>query len=219
MDLLLPGNAHGLYNQLAGYCPDLLIVFGFNWRLSAEILALPKLGVLNIHPSSLPRYRGPAPELWAIRNGDSSIGVTIHRMDEGLDTGPILAQRSKISLPEEVTRDGFWQLTKPVIAELLSVAVERAISGDPGTPQDGSQATYAGFPPPDWYEITWRDSRRRTHNQFRVLRHLNGGKGLVVEIDGRQVRVNETSIAMADGIRVCCSDGPLWITSWDEAPF
>lgn len=96
MDLLLPGTAEGLADALGGYRLDLLVVYGFNWRLPAAVLRTPRSGVINIHSSLLPKYRGPAPVLWAIRNGDAEIGLTVHRMDEQFDTGPILAQRGGI---------------------------------------------------------------------------------------------------------------------------
>jgi hypothetical protein len=125
MDLLLPGTGRGVAQALAGYRSDLMVVFGFNWRLPPEVLALPRLGVLNVHPSALPRYRGPAPLLWAIRNGDPTFGMTIHRMDDGLDTGPILAQRDDVPLPDDATPETLWEQTCPVVAELLQVALGR----------------------------------------------------------------------------------------------
>src|ERR1700735_2183549 len=82
MDLLLPGKTRSIAKMLSGYQPDLLLVLGFNWRLPPEVLELPRLGVLNIHPSALPMYRGPSPVQWAVRNGDPSMGITVHRMSE-----------------------------------------------------------------------------------------------------------------------------------------
>jgi methionyl-tRNA formyltransferase len=63
MDLLLPGGAEGLAAGLAGYRLDLLIVYGFNWKLPPSVLDVPRFGVVNVHTSLLPRYRGPAPVL------------------------------------------------------------------------------------------------------------------------------------------------------------
>jgi methionyl-tRNA formyltransferase len=218
MDLLLPGNADTMASMLAGYSLDLLLVFGFNWRLPQEILELPRLGVLNVHPSALPRYRGPSPVLWAIRNGDPSIGVTIHRMNERIDAGPVLAQAEGISLPDQVTSEDAWQLIKAALPGLLEIALNRVLRGDPGTPQDEREATYAGFPPAEWYSITWQLDRRSTHHQIRVLRYLNGGQGPLAEINGRRIRINSASLEASIGIRVECADGPLWITSSDESP-
>jgi len=85
MDLLLPGSTSTIGALLAGYEPDLMLVFGFNWHLPRETLTVPRFGVLNVHPSALPRYRGPSPVLWAIRNGDPFMGITVHRMTERID--------------------------------------------------------------------------------------------------------------------------------------
>jgi methionyl-tRNA formyltransferase len=217
MDLLLPGRTSSVAQMLAGYRPDLLVVFGFNWRLPQEVLRMPRLGVLNIHPSALPRYRGPSPVLWAVRNGDPSIGLTAHRMSETIDAGPILAQAEGIPLPDDVTHQDVWELTRAAVPGLLADALDRIVSGDPGTPQNEGDATYAGFPPADWYEVTWRDSRSSTHNQIRVLRLLNGGEGPVVELRGRRVQVHRTSLDSGEGLRVECADGPLWVTYSDAS--
>jgi methionyl-tRNA formyltransferase len=215
MDLLLPGTGRGVAQALAGYRSDLMVVFGFNWRLPPEVLALPRLGVLNVHPSALPRYRGPAPLLWAIRNGDPTFGMTIHRMDDGLDTGPILAQRDDVPLPDDATPETLWEQTCPVVAELLQVALGRVAVGDPGIPQDEARASYAGFAPQDWQTVDWTDKRRRIHHQIRVLRYMSNGTGPVLEVKGARVVVRATSLDSADGIRVDCGDGPLWVTSWE----
>ena len=215
MDLLLPGTASGVARALTGYRPDLMVVFGFNWRLPQEVLDLPRFGVLNVHESALPRYRGPAPVLWAIRNGDPTLGVTVHRMDKGLDTGPVLAQRDDVPLPEDATPDTVWQPAAPAISEVLRTAFRKVAAGDPGTPQDEERASYAAFAPPEWQRIDWSDARYRIHHQIRVLRYMYGGTGPVVDLGGRPARVAATSLEPTDGIRMSCGDGPLWITSWE----
>ena len=73
--------------------PDLIVVAAYGQILPQSILDLPRHGCLNVHTSLLPRYRGAAPIQWALANGDAETGVTIMKMDAGLDTGPILAQR------------------------------------------------------------------------------------------------------------------------------
>lgn len=212
MDLLLPGGPAAVISMLAGYQPDLLLVFGFNWRLPQDVLELPRLGVLNVHPSALPKYRGPSPVPWAIRNGDLCMGITIHRMTERIDAGPVLAQVDGLPIPEHVTAPDIWNLMRGALPSLLGAAFERAVYGDPGEPQDEQAATYAGFPPPDWYEVSWHDDRERVHNQIRVLRYLHQGEGPVVALKGRNVRVQTISLIPNSGIRVECGDGPLWVT-------
>jgi methionyl-tRNA formyltransferase len=212
MDLLLPGSASTIGAMLAGYEPDLLLVFGFNWRLPREVLAVPRFGVLNVHPSALPKYRGPSPVLWAIRNGEPSMGITVHRMTERIDAGPVLAQVADIPIPDQVTTQDIWDLTKAVLPGLLAEALDAAVRGEPGRPQDEAKATNAGFPPPEWYEVTWQGSRQSLHNQVRVLRYLNSGQGPIVQFQGQRVRVHRTSLTPNEGTRIQCADGPLWVT-------
>jgi methionyl-tRNA formyltransferase len=216
MDLLLPGSVGTMVNMLAGYQPDVLLVFGFNWRLSREVLALPRLGVLNVHPSALPKYRGPAPVLWAIRNGDASMGITVHRMTERIDAGPVLAKVDDLPIPDQVISEDIWQLTKAALPGLLAEAFERVQRGDPGRQQDENKATHAGFPPPDWFQVTWHGARRDVHNQIRVLRYMRQGEGPVAGFQGSTVRVHRTSLTDDGGTRVECADGPLWVTFTPE---
>lgn len=211
-DLLLPGSVHALPGLLAAYRPDVLLVFGFNWYLPADVLAVPRLGALNVHPSALPRYRGPSPVLWAIRNGDPCLGLSVHRMTSRIDAGPILAQLDDLPLTDRVTSADVWELQRAALPGLLSQALDRLVRGDPGTPQDEEQATYAGFPPPDWYSIAWQGSRDSLHNQIRVLRYMKRGEGPVAEFQGNTVRVEKTSLTDDGGVRIECADGPLWVT-------
>src|SRR5262249_25639282 len=80
--------------QLAAWQPQLIVVVAFGQILRQRVLELPEWGCINVHASLLPRWRGAAPIQYAIRAGDSETGVTIMKMDPGLDTGPILVQRS-----------------------------------------------------------------------------------------------------------------------------
>jgi methionyl-tRNA formyltransferase len=212
MDLLLPASPRTLAALLAVYRPDVLLVFGFNWRLPADVLLVPKLGVLNVHPSALPRYRGPSPVLWAIRNGDPHLGITVHRMTERIDAGPVLAQVDDLPLPDTVTSQDVWELIKAALPELINQALNRAVRGEPGGPQDEDRATYAGFPPPDWYTVTWQGSRHSLHNQIRLLRYLRRSERAVLELGGDTLRVHGTSLTNDGGLRIECEDGPLWVT-------
>lgn len=212
MDLLLPGSPRALSALLAAYRPDVLLVFGFNWRLPPDVLAVPRLGVLNVHPSALPRYRGPSPVLWAIRGGDPYLGVTVHRMTERIDAGPVLAQVDDLPLPDRVTSQDVWELIKAALPELINRALDRASRGDPGSPQDDDRATYAGFPPPDWYTVTWQGSRHNLHNQMRLLRYMRRSETAVLDLGGDTLRVHGTSLTNDGGLRIECEDGPLWVT-------
>jgi formyl transferase-like protein len=135
MDLLLPGTAEGLADALAGYRLDLLVVYGFNWRLPAAVLRTPRSGVINIHSSLLPRYRGLAPVLWAIRNGDAEIGLTVHRMDERFDTGPILLSGAGSRWMRTPPRSGCGSVSAPSSTRCSASRWTRCREAFPGFPR------------------------------------------------------------------------------------
>jgi methionyl-tRNA formyltransferase len=211
MDLLLPGNQDAVATMLSGYAPDVFLVFGFNWRLPREVLDMPRLGTLNMHPSALPKYRGPSPVLWAIRNGDQFLGLTVHRMTARIDAGPVLAQVTDIPLPDRVTREDAWDLQAAAIPGVLTAALDRAAAGDAGLAQDESAATYASFPPAEWFTLTWDKGRADVHNQIRLLRFLRR-RGPDVVLGGQELRIEDSSLTDNGGQRVECADGPLWVT-------
>ena len=92
LDIAIASGRSRVAPLLRAFEPDLVLCLGFPWRLTPEALAVPRLGCVNSHPSRLPRYRGPSPIAWHVRNGEPELGVTFHRMDEQFDTGGVLAQ-------------------------------------------------------------------------------------------------------------------------------
>ncbi|MDN3358374.1 formyltransferase family protein [Actinomadura sp. DC4] len=216
-DLLLPGSAEGLGEALAGYHADLAVVYGFNWKLPPAVLQLPRFGVINIHSSLLPEYRGPAPVLWAIRNGDPEIGFTIHRMDHDFDTGPILAQRGGIPLDDDITPERLRVSAEPVIRDLLTVALKRISLNDPGRPQGHAGASRAGLMEPGFSVVDWSSTAREIHNQVRTFRFMGAGRGPVARVGDRWLRVLRTRLGETGGLRVECADGPIWIVESEPA--
>jgi methionyl-tRNA formyltransferase len=96
--LVQPGRSDGSYGsfveRLSRLAPDLILVNSYSMILGEDVLAVPRHGAVNVHGAMLPAYRGANPTEWALINGERSTGVTIHMMDAGIDTGPIVAQRS-----------------------------------------------------------------------------------------------------------------------------
>jgi len=217
IDFLLPGATERLIDVLRGYRIDLLVVYGFSWRLPATLLRGLPVGAINIHSSLLPKYRGPAPILWAIRNGDIEIGLTIHRMDENFDTGPVLAQQGGIALGDDVTQERLWLRMRPVLRSLLTSALERVERGDSGEPQSEVGASYAGLLEPEFFNVDWSCGAQEIHNQVRVFRFMGVGRGPVAWIGNQWLRVLETRLQPSRGIRVECADGPIWITESEPA--
>ena len=132
--------------MLAALQPDVIGVACFPQRLPKALLALPRLGCLNVHPSLLPAYRGPAPGYWALRNGERQTGVTIHLMDEGLDSGDILLQEA-FEIPQGITAAALEQQCAVLGGPLLARAARALAAGTAvWTPQDPTRASYYSWP-------------------------------------------------------------------------
>jgi methionyl-tRNA formyltransferase len=129
--------------QLHQWAPDLIVVAAFGQILRPEVLDLPKYGCINVHASLLPRWRGAAPIQAAILAGDTWTGVTIMRMDPGVDTGPILSQQG-IPIFHDDTASLLSQRLAVLGADLLVETLPDYLSGKlKPQPQNGSSATYA----------------------------------------------------------------------------
>ncbi len=129
--------------QLRDWAPDLIVVAAFGQILRLELLDLPKFGCINIHGSLLPRWRGAAPIQAAILAGDVETGVTIMKMDPGVDTGPFLSRRYIPISPDDTAGTLFEKLA-PLGAELLLETLPRYLSGElQPQPQPAEGVTYA----------------------------------------------------------------------------
>jgi methionyl-tRNA formyltransferase len=141
--------------KLASFRPELVIVAAFGSILPPEVLSLPEFACLNVHPSLLPRHRGPSPVANTILCGDELTGVTVMLMDTGLDTGPILAQR-KVGISFMDTTGSLSSKLANVGGALLLEALPKWLGGEL-TPhaQDESQATYSKLITGEDAEIDW----------------------------------------------------------------
>jgi len=218
LDVLLARDKWSIEPLLRAYRPDLALCWGFPWKIPKAALDVPRLGSVNCHPALLPRHRGPIPMAWAFRDGDEQFGVTWHRMDSALDTGPILAQAT---VPME-DNDFEIMVVGPRIGAvaigLLPQVLSRIASGDPGDPQPGEGVTWAGHFGDDYAEVNWSQSARRIHDQVRAWAFTFGLSpvvGPIATIDGKRVRLTRTSLLDPGGEawRVETGDGPLWVVS------
>jgi len=129
--------------RLRSWSPDLIVVAAFGQILPQEVLDLPLFGCVNVHASLLPRWRGAAPIQAAILAGDAQAGVTIMKMDAGVDTGPILSQGAIPILPEDTAGNLFEKLSR-LGADLLLETIPGYLSGKIlPKPQPAAGATYA----------------------------------------------------------------------------
>ena len=129
--------------QLGSLEPDLIVVVAYGKILPPAVLAIPRFGCINVHFSLLPAWRGAAPVQYSIIHGDERSGVTTMLMDEGLDTGPILLQRSEPIAPDDTT-DSLGRRLTGLGADLLTETIDALRAGTlRATPQDSGSATHA----------------------------------------------------------------------------
>ena len=218
LDVLLPAGRSSVAPLLASVQPDLAVCMGFPWKIPAAALAVPTHGWLNGHPSLLPRHRGPIPVAWAIRHGDPEVGLTFHRMDAELDTGPIMAQAT-MEIGEYAEPDEFYPRMGQMMMRLLGDALAKLESGADGTAQEGGE--YESFFTDD---DAWLDFSRPADELHRLVwgwRYaISRGtlRGALAEVDGAAVRVLASSLHAVDGAqRVECGDGPLWLVQTEPA--
>jgi len=130
-------------SQLRAWNPDVIVVAAFGQILKPEVLDLPPYGCINVHGSLLPRWRGAAPLNAAILHGDTETGITIMKMDAGLDTGPMLSKRA-IPIKEGDTAGSLFEKMADLGAELLIETLPPYLRGETlPKPQDDALATYA----------------------------------------------------------------------------
>jgi methionyl-tRNA formyltransferase len=218
LDVVIPASRDRIAPLLRSLEPDLALCTGFPWKIPAEALGVPTHGVVNGHPSSLPRYRGPSPVAWAIRNGESEIGFTLHYMDAELDTGNVLGQ-VRIPLNDEQGWEDLESKFGPAIGELFPHVLERIERGDPGDPQAEHDATYFSFFEPEYAWIDWSRCASEITRQVRAWRFHSPAAphGALTELDGETVRVLRVSLEPADGREMQCGDGTLWIVEKEPA--
>ncbi|MGD0258324.1 MAG: methionyl-tRNA formyltransferase [Verrucomicrobiota bacterium] len=149
--------------------PDLIAVAAYGQILPQSILDLPRFGCLNLHTSLLPRYRGAAPIQWAILNGDAETGVTIMKMDAGLDTGDILAQATTLIHPEDNSETLHDRLAR-MGAELLVRTLPDYVAGKLlARPQPVEGASYAPKIKKQDGRLDWTQPARALWNRVRGL--------------------------------------------------
>jgi methionyl-tRNA formyltransferase len=148
---------------------DLIVVVAYGQILPPAILDLPRHGCLNVHASLLPKYRGAAPIQWAIANGDAETGVTIMKMDAGLDTGDILATRCTPIQPEDnsaTLHDRLAQLGAALLAQTIPGYVAGKIQP---VPQPAAGASYAAKIKKEDGRIDWNQPAQTIWNRLRAF--------------------------------------------------
>ncbi|QBC45397.1 formyltransferase [Iodobacter fluviatilis] len=208
--------------KIAALNVDFLFSFYYRNMLKEALLAAPKSGAFNMHGSLLPKYRGRVPINWAIINGETQTGATLHVMNIKPDNGPIVAQQAVPIFPDDTAQEVFEKVT--VAAEMcLSHALPRLIAGNTDfKQQDLSQGAYYGGRTAKDGQIDWQKNAKDIHNLVRAVTVPYpgafsdiGGKRLIVWRT-RQIFTSQTTeiepitpLMYADGkqIILLCSDG------------
>jgi len=178
----------GVVEQLTGFTPDVIVVAAFGQILPQSVLAMPRLGCINIHPSLLPRFRGASPVASAILAGDEFTGVSLMLMDEGLDTGPILA-RAQIPISAQDTTGSLTAKLSWLGARLLLEVLSYWLRGQlTPQPQNEAEATYCSSITKEEGEIDWRLS---AIDIWRRVRAYHPWPGCYTTWRGRQLKIVE----------------------------
>lgn len=175
--------------------PDVACVACFSQRIPKSLLALPRFGFLNLHPSLLPAYRGPQPLFWTFRNGESSTGVTIHFMDEGLDTGDIALQ-TPLDLPDGISGAEADRLYATLGGRLMVEAVQALHNGALSRQPQPDGGSYFPSPTADDFTISTTWPARRAFNFMRGT--AEWGRPYPIAVNGERLGL-KSAVAYSAG--------------------
>lgn len=176
---------------LRQYDADLIVVAAFGQILPKEILDMPKYGCINVHASLLPKYRGAAPIQWAVINGDKVSGVTIMRMDVGLDTGDMIA-KEKVVLDEKETGGSLFDKLSEVGAQLCVRVIPEIEAGTAVyTEQEEAQATHTTMIKKQLGDIDWTKTAKEIEC---LIRGLNPWPSAYTRLNGKTLKIWDADV-------------------------
>ncbi len=198
--------------------PDIMVTCAYGQILSEEILNIPRLGVLNVHGSLLPLYRGSAPIQRAIMNGERETGITIMKTDVGMDSGDILSQQ-KVTIENDDYVGDLYEKLSVIGANLLIKTIEGYVSGSiKPVPQDAGRATYAPMLKKEEAYLDFSASCESVRNVIRGMGYgvclLSGAPLKIYRADLREDngKPGEILVAAKNDFVVACGAGALEIT-------
>ena len=211
---------------LRDHSPDLAVVAAYGKLIPRDLLSLPRLGMLNVHASLLPKYRGAAPVHRAIMNGEVETGVTIMQVVEALDAGDMLARSVRAIGADETSEQLERALAQDGARLLLDVLDQLEAGTQRAEPQDEAASTYAPRLRKEEGLIEWTRSSRRIHDQVRGLypwphaySHLDGARLIVWKTTVIRLKPDSTPVTPGtiigvtrDAIEVATGDGRIALT-------
>ena len=215
--------AGGVVQELASIAPDLLVVVAYGLILPKAVLDIPKLGCINVHASLLPRWRGAAPIERALLAGDPVSGVTIMKMDTGLDTGDILYKQQVVVDPEEdriSLTDKICEAGKLALLHTLSHFPELS---NQAQQQNDSLSTYADKLEKSESLLRWREPAEKLHRIIRAglgrtpaFSFINGARLQLLEASVEQTESQKTPGTIIEinkhGLLIACGKACLLVT-------
>ncbi len=209
--------------EFKSFNADVAVVIAYGLILPKAVLDAPRLGCFNVHASLLPRWRGAAPIHRAIMAGDPMSGVTIMRMDEGLDTGA-MANVDRVPITPDMTVGDLHDILAQRGADLMRVSLAALERGSLAlTPQPEVGVTYAQKISKEETRIDWSKSANEVHNH---IRGLSPFPGAWFELDGARVKVLRSTkgegsgtpgTLLDDHLTIACGDGALRLTQVQRA--
>jgi methionyl-tRNA formyltransferase len=215
-------NTPDFVTRLRGLHSEFLVLVDYGQFLGAALLGVSRRGPVNVHPSLLPRHRGPSPVVWAILSGDTETGVSTMLMDEGMDTGPLLLQRSVAIGPEETAGELSARLSS-LGAELLARTLEGIRSGAVAPiPQEDAAATYSRLIDRELQTVHWETQAREAIRRINALSPKPGARAW---LGGKMLKILRAAPALGnasgapgevlgvreDGFDVACGVGALTV--------
>ncbi len=211
------------YQQFAAWKPDLGVMAFVTDILSEKLLAAPRLGTIQYHPSLLPRHRGASAINWAIAMGETTTGLTIFWPDKGIDTGPVLLQKQIEIAPDDTVGSLYFNKLFPLGVEALVESVE-LVEQDraPRIPQDESQATYEPIFTGKHAAIDWSKKARQVYD---LVRGADPQPGASATYRGERVAIfdsklspgttrgqpGEVLVALDQGLEIALDGGALLV--------
>jgi methionyl-tRNA formyltransferase len=196
--------------ELRALGPDVMVVVGYGQIIPQDIIDIPRFGIVNVHGSLLPKYRGAGPIQWAIANGERETGVTTMQINAGLDTGDMLLKAATPIGPEETA----VELGERLAAMGAGLLVETLAGLEAGTiraeAQNEAEATYAPILTKEDGIVDWSWPAEKIHNR---TRGFYPWPGTAAKFRGATVRFWKTRVAAGKGEagRVLGSKGPLLV--------
>jgi methionyl-tRNA formyltransferase len=184
-----------IINKIKELNPDIIFVIAYGYILSKEIIEIPKFGCFNFHGSILPKYRGAAPIQRAIIAGEKTTGVTVIKVDQGLDTGDIVLDAS-IEITDEDTFQDLEKKLSQLSKNILPMFFEKLATNTKMISQDNTQATYAEKINKTEAKIDWQDDAQLINQKIRAF---NPNPGAWFELEGKRIKIMGSKVIDKNG--------------------